>query len=312
MSKLKFILSLSLLLTTALGSASVSASASESTIDTNLSQLTLSPVTSNVVQEANSFLSDTEKSKLISFGFTQDEIDSFTPEQYATFNEKVGKDTTGEVIATDTTYYKITNHQVTEVTEQELNEGAAATNAINKLKENLFLTAADYNTAETSWMAMTLSTTKLSTGTYNLKNSFRWKTFPVYKLTDVVGITFNPNLTYVNNSEYGSYQTTSADFSHVINTYPLYATKKDVPGLGFPVDLKAYSSNGAGTGEHSGYVAFQVQKNSSSALSTNAYGHYAHLYNTINYSINLTSQSMSISGSTQTDYMNDNSLSWTF
>ncbi|WP_155991611.1 hypothetical protein [Paenibacillus sp. FSL R7-277] len=312
MSKLTVILCASLLLTSALGGVSASASASESIVDTNLLQLSSPDITYPALNQTNSFLSENDQTRLINFGFTKEEIDSFTLEQYTTFNEKVGKDTTGEVIDTDTTYYKITNHQVTEVTEQELNEGVAATNALNKLKDSLFLTAASDNTAETNWMVMTLSTTKLSTGTYNLKNSFRWKTFPTYKLTDVVGITINPNLTYVNNSEYGSYQTTSADFSHVIDTYALHATKKDVPGLGFPVDLRAYSSNGAGTGEHSGYVAFQVQRNNSSALSTNAYGHYAHLYNTINYSINLTNQAMSISGSTQTDYMNDTSLSWTF
>ncbi|KAA1181536.1 hypothetical protein [Paenibacillus sp. B2(2019)] len=313
MHKVKVVLSLSLLLTTAFTSASVSASSNEQISDFSPTQVEAPLVIPSNTVTVNSFLSDAEKARLSDFGFSQEEIENFTLDQYNNFNQKVGKDTTGELIGTETTYYKITNHQVTEVTEQELNEGAAKTNALNKLKESLLITAATDNTIETNWMVMTLSTTKLSTGTYNLKNSFRWKTFPTYKLTDVVGITINPNLTYLNNTEYGNYQTSSAGVAPIVyDNYALVATKKDVPGLGFPVDLKSYSSNGRSTDGHSGYVAFQVQKNNSSALSTNAYGHYAHLYNTINYSISLSSASMSISGATQTDYMSDTSLSWNF
>jgi hypothetical protein len=137
-------------------------------------------------------------------------------------------------------------------------------------------------------------------------------THPNYRLTNVIGRTFNPNLTYIDGTEYGNYQTVGASFDKKVDNCSFYATKKDVPELGFLIDLRTYTYTRQTVGENSGYVAFQVQKKNSNALSTNAYGHYAHLYNTINYSINVTSGAMSISGATGTDYMSDTGVSWYF
>ncbi|WP_145150005.1 hypothetical protein [Paenibacillus xylanexedens] len=301
--KFKSVLSLTLLMTTMFTATSVSASPATGSLPYSVSQASPSIVN-------NTLLSEEDKLRLSSFGFTQDEIDNFTPEQYATFNEKVGKETTSILIDKETSYYKITNHEVTEVPEAEaiksiqrslLEEQSKGINALN-----------DSNTSTTSWMVMTLSTTKLSTGTYNLKNSFRWLIYPVYRLTDVAGISFNPNLTYINNSDYGNYAAAKTGLNPAVDNYPLKAQHKKVTGIGFNVDLRTYISSGGTVNNHSGYVAFQVEKNNTNAISTNAFGHYAHLYNTISFGVDLKSGALAISGATGVDNMNDTSLSWRF
>jgi hypothetical protein len=282
---------------------SASASPTSGSLPYSISQASTSIVN-------NTFLNEEDKIRLSSFGFTHDEIDNFTPEQYATFNEKVGKETTSILIDTETSYYKITDHQVTEVPEAEaiksiqrslLEDQSKGVNAFN-----------DSNTSTTSWMVMTLSTTKLSTGTYNLKNSFRWLIYPVYRLTDVVGISYNPNLTFINNSDYGNYAAARTGVNPAVDNYSLKAQHKKVAGLGFNVDLRTYISSGGSVTNHSGYVAFQVEKNNTSSISTNAYGHYAHLYNTISFGVDLKSGALAITGATGVDNMDDNSLSWRF
>ncbi|MBY0217923.1 hypothetical protein [Paenibacillus illinoisensis] len=297
--KFKLLLSLTLLLT----STFTASAAHATTIDVN------NPGYSNTTTANNTFLTDEDTTRLSNFGFTDEEIANFTPEQYATFNEKVGKDTTGVLVDTETSYYKITDHQVIEVPESE------AVQSIQRSlleKQSKGINALSDPTSETSWMKMTISSTKMSNGKYNLKNSFRWLMYPTYRLTDVAGISFNPNLTYIQDSAYGNYAAASTGVNPKVDNYPLSAQHKKVAGLGFNVDLKTYTSTGGTVTNHSGYVAFQVEKNNTGAISTNAYGHYAHLYNTISFGVDLRSGALSITGATGVDNMEDNGISWRF
>ncbi|OAB34273.1 hypothetical protein PMSD_15005 [Paenibacillus macquariensis subsp. defensor] len=302
--KSKLLLSITLLLTSAFTATSASASSIESTSPAAFHSISRST-------DSNPFLSEKDESRLYDFGFSQEEISNFTIDQYATFNEKVGTDTTGVLVDVETSYFKVTgDNQVTKVSESEAIRGVQKSLLEDTLKGAAV--RANPDTQTLSWMVMTLSSTNMSNGYYNLKNSFRWLTYPTYRLTDVVGISFNPNLTYITNSDYGNYAASSAGASPTTDNYPLSAKHKDVMGIGFNVDLKSYTKAGGTVMNHSGYAALQVQKNNTNAISTNAFGHYAHLYNTISFSVNLASGTMSVSGATAKDYMSDTAVNWNF
>ncbi|GAA0835981.1 hypothetical protein GCM10008915_23420 [Bifidobacterium pullorum subsp. gallinarum] len=282
-------------------------------IATVLGLLISSQAVTQTFAATGDFLTDNDINRLSSFGFSQEEIQTFTPEEYAVFNEKNGYDTMGHVVEETTTFYKLEDGVTSAVSEQEAIEGAAEIEKSNSIISPMALPTDSVE--KKGFIKMTLSVSKVLDskgawhGVYTLKNSFHWLANPTYKLTDVTGISINPNLTYIQDSEYGSYKTISAGVSKITDTYPLKANKKDLSGIAFKVDLRTYTKDGSSSiGDHSGYVAFQVKKNS--GTSTNAFGHYIHLYNTVNFGIDIKSGSISVSGVTQQDAMDNTAVSW--
>lgn len=282
--------------------------------------LTLSLVmVPSFVTASNDSLTEGDKERLSTFGFSYEEINNFTPEVYAVFNEKYGHDTVGELVEENVSFFKFENGKAEEVTEEEFNIGSIQTLVGRELKESLSLIqpASTWDQTDTGWLQMTTEVTKVVnwnfqwTGEYMIKNHFYWHVNPLYKLTDVVAISFNSNLTFVPNSDLGVYSATHTKLNPTIDNYTLYAQTKNTQGIGFNVDLKAYNSNGtSSTFAHGGWVSIKVIKNNTFATSTNAYGHYAHLYNTLTFSVSITDGSLSISGVTNKDYADDTGIAW--
>lgn len=59
--------------------------------------------------------------------------------------------------------------------------------------------------------------------------------------------------------------------------------------------MQLYGAQGGSTDQHEGYMMINVKPNSTSATSTNAYGHYAHLAINASYSITTSSGFLSVS-----------------
>ena len=253
-------------------------------------------------------LNTTEIERLKSLGFSEEQLDLMTLEEHEALISKIGASTRGEIVGVETSYYRVsTEDGVTEISKEQADE--------ELLEYESRVTAFASDTATTSWMRMTTTSSSLGQGEYYLMNSFRWLTRPVYALTDVVGMSFNPNLTYIQDSEYASYtreyggvNPPSPELDHLF-----YAQHKSAnAGIAFDIDLKLYSNNGYRMTEtHSGYMSFRVRKNNTTATSTNVYGHYSHLYNTINFDVSFPA-GMAISGLTQHDDMDDTGISFNF
>ncbi|MBP2898802.1 hypothetical protein J8340_22635 [Escherichia coli] len=267
----------------------------------------------------NSVLSNDDIQRLVSFGFNDQEIETMTEEEYNNFNIKYGTDTMGTLVATETKYYRVSNEDgITEISKVKAEKEVESFKEEMKNLEKSGISPFATNTRTTSWMKMTTTSSLVSgtTSEYVLKNSFEWLINPLYKLTDVIGITFNPNLTYIQDSEYAVYTREINGFNPVYPSETEYMWsaehKSQNAGIAFNIDLKAYSDDGKRTvKKHSGYMVFRAEKNNTYAISTNAYGHYSHLYNTINFDVSFPA-GMAISGATQHDDMPDTAISWNF
>lgn len=266
-------------------------------------------------------------SRLNGFGFSTDEIQNMSQEDYKKFNEKYGTESKATLISKTTKYYRVKNGTAVEINRSQAESEIEAYNLKKELQSKGEITQLSTSDTETtSWLTMTTTASQYMVPIYVngrvsgyiqdgwlLKNSFKWLTHPAFKLTDVLGMTFNPNLTYVQDSEFAVY---TRDYSGVnpppseSDYYYSAPHKSNSSGIAFDINLKAYSNNGNGTTKtHRGYMTFQVRKNNSWATSTNVYGHYSHLYNTINYSVSFNGD-MSISGQTLHDDMSDTAISF--
>lgn len=279
----------------------------------------------------NSNLKRNDIERLLNFGFSEEEVEKFTPTELQMFNEKYGKDSIGQLVSKETKYYRINSGNVVEITKSDADKEVKAYEAkkqqkSKKNKEGKSVQVLASDTETTSWLSMTTTSSAYLIPQYNhlgqiigyiqdgwqLKNSFTWLVNPLYKLTDVLGLSMNPNLTYVQNTEFAVYNRTCGYLNpYTQSDFYFTANTKSTTGLAFNIDLKAYSDdNSVSAYDHRGYMIFNVRKNNSTATSTNAFGHYSHLYNTINFSVSISTGAMSVSGTTQKDTMTDTGISF--
>ncbi|MFD1884769.1 hypothetical protein [Paenibacillus wenxiniae] len=273
------------------------------------------PVSASEIE--NGSLNIEEIQKMKSFGFSEEELSTYTVEDYNSFNHAVGDDVYGEVINETTTYYKITKDNTIVVDEKEAVEGAEQAK-LNDALDSFRVQAFQPDSTDSGWLKMTLSVSKVLDsngkwhGIYKLKNSWKWLSFPTFKLHDVVGITFNPNLTYIQNSEFAQYRYRDGSVGHTwaSKNYDKAPHKSASAGIAFEIDMQLYGADGGSTDQHEGYMMINVKPNSTSATSTNAFGHYAHVAINASYSVSITSASISISGVAKKYYAKDTSISW--
>lgn len=280
-----------------------------------LSFLISVPVFAN--ENLNRPLNIEEIQRLNSFGFSNEEIETYTFEDYNAFNKAVSDDVYGSIVDETTTYYKVTTEGTITVSESQAIEGSKQTNMHEATKE--FTTQAlPSDSTDSGWLKMTLSVSKVLDakgswhGIYKLKNSWKWLSLPTFKLTDVVGITFNPNLTYIQNTEFAQYRYRDHAVGHAwaSKRYSKAPYKSGSAGIAFDIDMQAYGAQGGSTDQHEGYMMFNVKPNNTGATSTNAYGHYAHLSATITYGVSLSTGALSITGKTQQSNANNTAISW--
>ncbi|WP_322906996.1 hypothetical protein [Paenibacillus campi] len=270
-------------------------------------------------ETSNHLLNNSEIQRLKSFGFTEEELLTYTHADYNAFNQAVGDDVYGEVVNETTTYYKVTKQETIPVDENEAVAGANQANLNKTLGLGDFrIQALPSDSTDSGWLKMTLSVSKVLDssgnwhGVYKLKNSWKWLSFPTFKLHDVVGITFNPNLTYIQDSEFAQYRYRDGSVGHTwaSKTYNKAPHKSASAGIAFEIDMQLYGADGGSTDQHEGYMMINVKRNSSSATSTNAYGHYAHIAINASYSVSITTGSISVSGVAKKYYANDTAVSW--
>ncbi|CAH0258939.1 hypothetical protein SRABI96_03371 [Peribacillus sp. Bi96] len=151
------------------------------------------------------YLSDEEKDSLKNLGFSEEEIDSMTEEEYEAF-----ANIDGELTGESTEFFQVTEQQdgqvdIIPVTEEQATQGLFHDKVMRATK-----------TEKTSWISLTLTSSKLSNGNTLLKNSFKWLKSPNVGLKDVLAITHSTSAVKVSGTDKFVYKYT--DGSYLINS----------------------------------------------------------------------------------------------
>lgn len=262
-----------------------------------------------------------ERENLISLGFTEEEIQNMSSEEYL-----LNKDLEGEVVASTTQFLKViepiqtskystfSSSEIQSVTTQkpviiEMDEESYYNELAMKDTKNTkeFSTSATSDYTTTSYKKMTTLITKLSTNNYRLKNSVVWSKIPANKHVDVSGIGINqtywaptPGSQYAkqNWTKYSICTGTEAGSA----TYTTSSTKWSKGAGGYAVKMNL-PNNDFGGGCYSqtvrslsSYMYYSV-KPLTSTNRLDAYGQYAHqeATYTLTPSISLSGVSFSVS-----------------
>ncbi|MGG2028767.1 hypothetical protein AB1282_23965 [Gottfriedia sp. S16(2024)] len=221
-----------------------------------------------------------ESIKLQNLGFSSDEINSMSVEEYNGF-----KDLYGSNLTTDENYYKITQEiPYSEPSVEEISK-AQAINEINTTK-----LARGTSSKTTGYLKMTTSSSKLSNGNTLLKNSFTWLKSPNMKLTDVVAITHSASSVKIPNTDKFSYKYTDGKGIHSVGAT---STTKNNKGIAKKFKLKDLGINVAPY-NHNGYLSVEVTKGNKNDITANAYGHYTHLTLGVTSSIDIKTGSIGV------------------
>lgn len=251
-------------------------------------------------------LSTEEKENLHDLGFSEEEVSTMTNEEFQQYEEL-----DGELVNKTDKFYKLTTDinnvtRATLVTEhealvqsgylQETGTGIGSGDTTTVIKPPISIMSVDTN--KNSWLKMTTSASKLSTGTILLKNSFVWLRSPNVTLTDVVGITHSASAVKVPGTESFAYKYTDGRGVHTLGSK---STVRNSTGIAKRFNLKGIGSN-IPPYNHNGYISVQVKKGNKYDIRANAYGHYSHITAGITgATIGLTPGSMTIGvGATKT------------
>lgn len=239
-------------------------------------------------------LSNEEKERLVQLGFTENEIATMSLEEYNKY-----RDLDGELLSLEESYYKIVSDSQGNVLKTvEVSEDATLT-ALDQSTPTFRATASD--TEETSWMKMTTTSSKLSNGNIQLKNSFIWLNNPQVALTDVVAISHSANAVKVPDTEGFSYKYTDGKGTHSVSAS---GTTRNDYGIAKKFNLKAIGINSPPT-NHNGYISVQVKKSNQNDIRANAYGHYTHVTIGFTSTIDIKSGSISVGGTISESKMTD-------
>lgn len=220
-------------------------------------------------------LTSKEEKNLKKLGFSDEEINTMTEEEFEKY-----KNLDGKLINKTDKFYKITTDQdsITSaivVSEKEALAQSGYSESAGEeppaVEPGISVMAVD--TRSTTWLKMTTSSTKLSTGATLLKNSFVWLRNPNVALSDVVGITHSASAVKLAGTESFAYKYTDGLGVHTTGST---STVRNSVGLAKKFNLKAIGTN-APPYNHNGYISVQVKKGNQYDIRANAYGHYAHL-----------------------------------
>lgn len=248
-------------------------------------------------------LSNTEKESLRQLGFTEDEIDTMSLEEFNKY-----KNLNGQLLTTDASFYKVVSNlsgtlvTATRVTEKEALAGSnppPSGNGKDVIKPPVVPMASDTQT--TSWLKMTTSSSKLSNGNIQLKNSFKWLKQPNITLTDVVGISHSASAVKVPGTEGFAYKYTDGKGTHTLGAK---STTRNSYGIAKKFNLKGIGSNAAPY-NHNGYISVQVKKGNKNDIRANAYGNYTHITVGFAGTIDIRTGNISVGGNIKKSEMED-------
>ncbi|MFF3025555.1 hypothetical protein ACFVRR_23410 [Gottfriedia sp. NPDC057948] len=239
-----------------------------------------------------------ESIKLQNLGFSPDEINSMSVEEYNDFKSLYGSNLT-----TDENYYKITQEiPYSEPSVEEISK-AQAINEINATK-----LARGTSSKTTGYLKMTTSSSKLSNGNTLLKNSFTWLKSPNMKLTDVVAITHSASSVKIPNTDKFSYKYTDGKGIHSVGAT---STTKNKNGIAKKFNLKDMGINMAPY-NHNGYLSVEVTKGNKNDITANAYGHYAHIILGVTSSIDIKTGSIGVGIYCTSSYMDETMIKFNY
>ncbi|MCM3216666.1 hypothetical protein ABER75_11155 [Niallia taxi] len=238
-------------------------------------------------------LNSEEKENLEQLGFTEDEIETISQEEYNKYNKL-----DGELLTTDESVYKIISDSkgniltTTQVTEAQ---------AFSEMNKPAQISIRATSTKQSSWLKMTTTSSKLSNGNILLKNSFKWLKNPAIALTDVVGISHSASAVKVPGTEGFSYKYTDGVGTHSLGAK---STTRNDYGIAKKFNLKAIGTNDAPK-NHNGYISIQVKKGNKNDIRANAYGHYTHITVGITGTISIKTGDISVGGNLTKSEMDD-------
>ncbi|WP_146547656.1 hypothetical protein [Rummeliibacillus suwonensis] len=230
-------------------------------------------------------LSEKEIERLGNLGFTKDEIENMSKEEY-----EMNKNLDGEVVSESVKYVKVIedttsnrnslnytnknpNFQVIELSEDQYNKEVAETSF------NTFSS----DDKSTSYKKMVTTITKLSSVSFRVKNSVTWSKIPLTRNIDVSGIGINSSYWFPRkDSEYGKQNWKTLDyFGTYRNRDATYTTdsnkwKKGTGGYALKMNLPNNDSYFTeDVVELSSYMYYTVYTETSTKH-LDAYGQYAH------------------------------------
>lgn len=156
----------------------------------------LETVNASVTNANGLSISAEEYQRLLTLGFTDEEITNMDQEEL-----EMNKELSGELTTATTQYLKIIDPTSPEIDSQSQVQ-VLSEQTYNYEVDNYVEDASDGTT--TSYKKMTTTITKLSTNSYRLKNSVTWSRIPATRHVDVTGVGINQSFWGPTpNSQYG-------------------------------------------------------------------------------------------------------------
>lgn len=266
-------------------------------------------------------LSTDEIDNLKSLGFTGEEINNMTLDEY-----NLNKNLRGEILNTETKYFKVIsvdNSVVRQSTFSTIPDSQSSNTIEIKISEEEFKNATTNTlnditpfssvTKDTSYKSMTTSSVKLSNGKYRVKVAVDWKyRMPKNRLTDVIGVGINNALWEPVGGEYGKQNWTifNKKTGKITNGSTIYNSTSNKWKYGYDMfavkmNLKDDPSSSEIVTNINMYMYYTVVPAFSLPNTLNAYGEYAHQENHVEISPTISftgDHSFTITNSTKWTY----------
>ncbi|WP_235318523.1 MULTISPECIES: hypothetical protein [Lysinibacillus] len=224
-------------------------------------------------------LTPEEIEHLTTLGFSEDIASSVTKEEYVEYYQDL---TAADESQSVTNYYNfVSNKYLPEGTlEVTKYSEAEAFREMNKLEQ--FAVGINNST----WLAMTLSSTKLTNGRVLLKNEFMWKKGPQVFFKDAFAITHSANVVRYDNTI--NFRYIFRDI-HGSDRYYTGSNEKNNNGVATLFDIKGEPGY-----SHTGYLSVEANRSSSSDIRSNIFGHYTHMTIGFTGSVTITTGDISL------------------
>lgn len=232
-----------------------------------------------------------QKNHLKELGFSDEVIESMTLDEFTYYEEIIPEDETDS----SKSVYKITSNtkgQVMKVEEFDEEQAEFQMSVENRYSIGTMQSCSKptFCNSSTSWLSMTTSATKLSTGKILLNNSFTWLKLPNFTMTDMVGMNYNDSAVIVPSTTKFSYKYKDTLGTHSV---PYKQIANNAHGIAATFNLKSYGADSPPTNHH-GYLSVQIQKGNATDIRANVFGQYTHTTGTFTVSLSIRSGDISL------------------
>lgn len=203
-----------------------------------------------------------QKDQLRGLGYTELEISNMTEQEYKKVENLYGEIESRVDIYVKESFDLKTGKPVYTPIEKETYKFSELVNQISPLN----VQPSPYTDA---FLHFSLSISNTNKGTKLLKNSFSWIGEPYFAFSDVVGISYQPNVTEVKNTRAFVFNYINTTTKKPL-TKPVSLYRATQNGLAAVFDLPKYAK------DRTGYLQLEVEKTYTDTLKTNTYAHYNH------------------------------------